>query len=246
MSSNNLSRKELKLLWGVGSRCSICRTPLIEKEENGTCKYLVGVMAHIEGENPGSARYNENMTDKDRNGLENRILLCPTCHTKIDNDPDFYTVEKLKQIKKDHIKWQEETIERHLPQITFVELEVITKYLENASICDGDSITVVPPKEKIERNKLSGDVENLITRGMLQVKQVKDYLNKHPDIQFSDRLRAGFVHKYRALKEEGLEGDSLFYELFKFASNNLVEFKMKAAGLSVLTYFFELCEVFEQ
>jgi len=81
---------------------------------------------------------------------------------------------------------------------------------------------------------------------MLQVKQVKDYLNRNPDIQFAERLKAGFVDKYENLRNEGLESDPLFYALLDFASNNSSDFKIKATGLSVLTYFFELCEVFEK
>jgi len=38
---------------------------------------------------------------------------------------------------------------------------------------------------------------------MLQVKQVKDYLNKNPDIQFAEQLKAGFANRYMELKTEG-------------------------------------------
>lgn len=82
--------------------------------------------------------------------------------------------------------------------------------------------------------------------GMLQVKQVKDYLNKNPDIQFAERLKAGFANRYMELKNEGLDSDALFYELLNFTSHNPHDFTSSAAGLSVLTYFFELCEVFEK
>ena len=82
--------------------------------------------------------------------------------------------------------------------------------------------------------------------GMLQVKQVKDYLNKNPDIPFAERLKAGFVNRYMELKNEGLDSDALFYELLNFTSHNPYDFTSSAAGLSVLTYFFELCEVFEK
>lgn len=82
--------------------------------------------------------------------------------------------------------------------------------------------------------------------GMLGIDQIKEYLNKNPDINFSDRLRNGFVDKYIDLKNEGLDGDDLFYELLNFASINSKDFKIRAAGLKILTYFFEICEVFEK
>jgi hypothetical protein len=44
----------------------------------------------------------------------------------------------------------------------------------------------------------------------------------------------------------GLEGDALFYELWNFSSDYSPDFGIRAAGLSVLTYFFDKCEVFEK
>jgi len=66
-------------------------------------------MAHIEGEKPGAARYNANMPYEERNNYQNFILLCPTHHTIIDKDENQYTVEKLRQLKKEHEKWVEDS-----------------------------------------------------------------------------------------------------------------------------------------
>ena len=100
MSKKTISPRNTKLLWGQsGASCAICKTTIIEKKENDDIIYPIGEMAHIEGEKPGTARYNKSMTDNDRSSHENLILVCPTCHTKIDNDPEKFTVEKLKKIK---------------------------------------------------------------------------------------------------------------------------------------------------
>lgn len=246
MSKNkaDISKRNIKLLWGrSGNKCAICKVAITE--EGGGNPYPIGVMAHIEGENPGAARYNPKMIDKKRTDYANLILVCPTCHTKIDNDVQEYTVEKLKSIKKEHENWVAESLRAVMPEITFAELEVIVKYLVAVPISDIKE-TLIPPSEKIRRNNLSSEVDKLITTGMIQKKQVEKYLNENPDFNFSERLRAGFVKKYRELKSEGLEGDSLFYALLEFASNNSSDFKMQSAGLSVLTHFFEICEVFEQ
>lgn len=246
MSKKQIKESQIKLLWGEsGSRCAICKVKLVKTNRDGG-KYQVGEQAHIEGENPGSARYNLNMTDEERADYENLILLCPTDHTIIDKDEDDYTVSKLKQIKKDHEKWVNDSLRSFLPEITFAELEVIIKYLSDTSITAVDNLkTIIPPAEKIKKNNLSPGVETLITMGMVQVRLVEKYLNRNPDIQFSGRLKTGFVNQYIALKQEGLDSDALFYELLDFASNYSADFKEKAAGLSVLSYFFERCEVFE-
>ena len=246
MTKKTINPSQIKPLWGKSSgRCSICKVNLVQSTKKGN-EYQIGEMAHIEGEKPGSARYNANMTDEERNNYQNRILLCPTHHTIIDKDESEYTVEKLRQIKNEHEKWAEDSLRSHVPEITFAELEVIIKYLTSAAIPVEDNLTIVPPKEKMKKNNLSPGIGNLITMGLSQVRLVENYLNKHPDIQFAARLKAEFVSKFIDLKHKGLDSDALFYELLDFASNNSMEFKEKSAGLSVLAYFFERCDVFEE
>lgn len=245
MSKKKITERNIKLLWGPsGNKCALCKTNVTEEGKAGN-PYPVGVHAHIEGENLGAARYNPKMDDKQRAEYDNLILVCPTCHTKIDNDVQKYTADKLRGFKNEHEKWVAESLRAVMPDITFSELEVIVKYLIAVPI-SGSNITVIPPHEKLKRNNLSTEVGNLITTGMIQKKQVEKYLNENPDYQFSERLRAGFVDKYRKLKGDGLESDALFYALLEFASNNSSDFKLQSAGLSVLTHFFEICEVFEQ
>ena len=246
MNKKSIPLKDAKVLWGrCGSKCALCKTDLIQEKIEGST-YPLGEMAHIKGERPGSARYDPDITDDERRKYSNLILLCPNCHAIVDNDYQAYTVERLVQIKKDHEKWVSESLKRYMPNVTFAELDVIVKHLMAAPILENeDYITIIPPKDKIERNDLSPEVENDITMGMLKVRQVRDYLNNHPDIYFEERLRAGFVNKYRELKKE-FEGDALFYALLDFASNSSPDFRYITAGLSVLTYFFELCEVFEE
>lgn len=248
MGNRNIPPHIIKSLWSrSGGRCAICKRSIIlqEKENNPS---PIGEMAHIKGLNPESARYDPNMSDEERNSYENLIILCPTCHTKIDKNPDKFTVEKLKKIKIEHEKWVREQLRINSSEVTFAELEVITKYLTKSIVPNDEqqNLEVIPPKEKIERNGLSLEVENLITMGMVGIGQVKEYLNKNPDIEFSDRLRKGFVRKYIDLKREGLSENDIFYELLNFASINSNDFKIKAAGLKILTYFFEICEVFEK
>lgn len=65
------------------------------------------------------------------------------------------------------------------------------------------------------------------------------------DSRFPERLKAGFVAEYSRLKEQGFEGDSLFEALREFAYGRTRNFQKQAAGLAVLVYLFEKCEVFE-
>ena len=52
--------------------------------------------------------------------------------------------------------------------------------------------------------------------------------------------------KYNALKIEGMDSISIFDELWSYASGYNADFTYKSAGLGILSYFFEKCEVFEK
>ena len=62
-------------------------------------------------------------------------------------------------------------------------------------------------------------------------------------MQFGMRLKAGFVSEYKRLLEGGLKGDLLFMSLVRFAAGRSGN---ESAGLVVLVYLFESCEVFEK
>ena len=232
-----------------GNRCAMpdCRKKLVLDGTKNDPPAIIGILAHIKGENPGSARYDLNMTVEEGKSCENLIFVCGDCHTKIDSQPNTYTAEKLYQIKKEHEDWILESTQNEIVNVTFAELNVITKYLISGQYTLSDKLTVVPPKDKIKKNNLSGRVETLIATGIIQVKQVADYVDKAPDINFGERLKQGFVDKYEQLKnEENMYGDDLFNALFDFSCGGNSDFRERAAGLAVLVYFFEKCDVFEK
>ena len=244
-NKKQISAKAIKLLWGKShNRCAICKTVLIMEKNEGS-PYPVGEMAHIKGENPGSARFNPELDYPKKNSYENLILLCPTCHTKVDNDPNTFSVEKLKQIKKEHEKDCEQAIQNIISDITYDELGVILKYIGSSNVKQFDEKLIpLHPTEKIRNNQLSIDVDRNIRMGSVQFPLVKNFINDFPDPNFSERLKSIFVEQYRKLKND-LNGDELFYALWDFACGNTNEYKYRAAGLAVLTYFFQQCDVFE-
>jgi hypothetical protein len=206
-------------------------------------------IAHIKGEKPSSARYDANMTDDERNAYHNLILLCPTCHKLIDDQPNTYTVEGLHRIKEEHEAWIVNSTKSAIINVGFSELDIVTKHLISNPCRQGNSLIIIPPKEKIDKNGLTNSTEQLILIGMLQVKQVANFIEKADSLSsgFSSSLVSGFVTQYEKLhNKDGLVGDALFEALHEFACNNTNDFKQRAAGLAVLVYLFEKCEVFEK
>lgn len=60
-------------------------------------------ITHIRGANPGSRRYDPNMTDDERRSFANLILTCKPHHSVIDRlHPDDYPVEQLTRWKVEH------------------------------------------------------------------------------------------------------------------------------------------------
>lgn len=105
---------KIKLLYGLsGNLCAFpkCMTKMIQQNN-----VITSAIAHIEGKKKGSARYNPNMTDEQRDDIKNLILLCPTHHTFVDQDPTTYTVKYLKQMKFEHEKSVKDEEQYYIPE----------------------------------------------------------------------------------------------------------------------------------
>lgn len=242
----NISLPTQKILWGTcGGTCAKCDGSLYKNV--GDRLVAIGEYAHIVGVKTNSARYNSILTPDEKNSFDNLILLCPSCHTEIDKlpVPEKYSVPNLNVIKDVHLRKVRERLGITITSITFNELEAVTKYLVGTPVNSRD-LTLIPPKAKIDRNKLSAQVELFITQGLIQKNLIVDFLNSHPSLDFVKNLKAGFVAEYNRLIDDGYWGDSLFYAMWEFASQNKYDSNIRAAGLTVLTHFFELCDIFEK
>lgn len=102
-----ISLKTHKILWGrSGNKCAICKNELIVDSEN-SCDppSIVGDEAHIIAKKENFARGDyDSLTEEQRNDYSNLILLCKIHHKQIDDQPLFYTVERLHEIKNIHEK----------------------------------------------------------------------------------------------------------------------------------------------
>ena len=256
--SGTILSKDIKILCTKsGNRCALpdCRQILVVEGNKNDPASLVAQMAHIKGEKPGkenkssSARYDETMTEIERNSYENLILVCPSCHKKIDDQPNTYTVELLHRTKKEHEEWIINSTKIEVINVSFAELDIVTKHLIANQDNRSDSLTLIPPKDKITKNGLSNSIEQMVLMGMTQVKQVASFVENITaiDSDFTNRLINGFVSEYERLRnKEGVRRNDLFESLMEFSCGGSSDFKQKAAGLSVLVYLFEKCEVFEK
>lgn len=60
-------------------------------------------VAHIAGEASRAQRFDPTMSDADRRAFDNLMLLCPSCHRRIDSlQPDEHPVGLLREMKRQH------------------------------------------------------------------------------------------------------------------------------------------------
>ena len=97
-----------------GNRCAFpgCGEMLVKPSAFGTRPVVTGEIAHIVSETPEGPRGKHVLPAGEHDKYKNLIFLCSPHHTEIDAQPEVYTVERLRQIKKDH----EETIEKGVAQ----------------------------------------------------------------------------------------------------------------------------------
>lgn len=242
----NISEKNQRLLHTKsGNRCAICKCVLVEpSSENTTC---IGENAHIFGEKPGAARYDANKDSDYVNSEKNLIYLCCNCHKTIDSDVDSYSAGYLLELKHNHEIWVKQELEKNVVNYSFAELEVLARHIIEVgkAITINTSFNIIKIEDKIEKNSLE-EVKGFITMGLTSHSLIADYFNKHPTPSFATRINEIMAYEYTNLKSKGLDSISIFYELWNLTSGNNNEFNYKSAGLGILTYFFEECEVFEK
>ena len=250
MSSSLKTSVKLRLAFNSYNRCAFpgCNRLLTEKATAEDQGAILGEAAHIRGERHGSARHDPDFPEDQVNGYDNLIYLCGDHHTMIDKQENTYTVEMILGWKADHEKTMLEKTENALLEVTFAELEIVTKALIDSSPATAPDLNLTPPEEKIQKNELSNSVRFQISVGLGKSREVRDFIHEISTTvpRFDERLVGGFRAKYDELWSDGLRGDPLFDEMLRFACNGKPDAVIHAAGLAVLSHLFESCDVFEQ
>lgn len=237
--------EQRKLHAKSGNRCALCGAVLVDADNSSAA--CIGENAHIYGEKKGAARYDASKDEEFVNSEENLIFLCCSCHKKIDTDVDSYPVEKLLSLKKAHEKSVIEHLAVSAPNYSFAELEVLVNYLigTQSNTVSMQSYSLLNISDKISKNALQ-DVQGFLNIGLINIETIQDYLNRNPDTFFANKLTNAIVEKYNELKQQGVDNISVFYELWSYVSGRKDDYNYKSAGLGIVTYFFEKCEVFEK
>lgn len=173
----------------------------------------IGEMAHIvaHAKGPGAPRVDPTFPDHLRDKYDNLILLCDTHHKIVDVQPNTYTVGELRGWKNELEQYVTNQFVIEITNVTFVELEQVTKALMKSQVLAGETFQLTAPVEKMRKNGLSERSAILIRLGMANSHKVADFVAKFTATapSFSDDLKAGFVAEYNAKLSEGFAGDAV-------------------------------------
>jgi hypothetical protein len=97
-----------------GNHCAFpgCSELLVKPSTFGTRPVVTGEIAHIVSETPDGPRGKHDLPAGEHNKHTNLLFLCSPHHTEIDAQAGVYTVERLRQMKKEH----EDAIEKAVAQ----------------------------------------------------------------------------------------------------------------------------------
>ncbi len=210
---------------------------------------MIGEAAHIVGERPESARHDESLSEEQRNHYDNLIYLCRDHHAQIDKQEAEFPVDRLHQIKTEHVIKVREAMTEAFASVGFPELEEATSWV--IQVQPGEAtrdFSLIAPEDKLKKNDLGNGSRKVVTMGLSLAQEVGAYVQSvaQTDSDFPERLKVGFLNEYYRLKKEGHGGDMLFDLMCRFAQRGFREQAKKSAGLAVLSYLFEACEVFEK
>jgi hypothetical protein len=244
-------RTKLMLAFRSGDICAFpgCFKELVIDSTSGNDKAKIAKAAHIAGENETSARFDSNMTPEQRDHYDNLIYLCADHHDLVDQLVKGYPVEKLHEIKLLHEKKVRDLINEGFAEVGFPELGYVAEWLYRIQPSyPSKDYFIVPLDKKILKNELSDKSRLTISMGLSVTQLVHSFVESeaHLDIDFPERLKVGFLSEYYRLRKEGYRGDDLFDFMCLFSQRGMKDQTRKSAGLAILIYLFERCEVFEK
>lgn len=179
--AHSYTQKTLKnLLLLSGGSCEMCRNQIIfvsdSNDQNDKQKYNICEIAHICGLNKNSARYDTSKEKESLNNADNLMVLCPSCHKKIDKpeNKELYTVSKLMGLKK---TFEDESIEQMIHVINKTDIGGFTPYKNGKKLV---SFLEIPAEEINDLNDIKDD-------SICEYKELKNTILSLKDLNLTSR-----------------------------------------------------------
>jgi predicted transcriptional regulator len=180
--------------------------------------------------------------------VHNLIYLCTDHHTIIDKVEVDWPTSTLQKLKEEHEERVRNAMEEAFAEVAFPELGNAVSWVTEQVPATIGSFDLSAPDVKIRKNMLSNGTRHIIAAGLASRATVREYVEAeaHFDPEFPERLKAGFLEEYYRKRKDGHRGDELFELMCAFAQRGLRLQADRTAGVAVLIYLFEICDVFEK
>jgi hypothetical protein len=133
--------------------------------------------------------------------------------------------------------------------VTAVEIQTVLNFLASGPVGPDpeDSFEITDLKPKLEKNRLSAQIETIAGRAIPIAREVERYLARSYDPDFMARVGSRLIGRYQELVGEGITGDPAFIDLIEFAMEGRGRGDRNFWGAAgIVTYYFEICDVFER
>lgn len=204
----SISEKTRKRLWAKsGNRCAISKIELICDPTGESNESNIEEECHIHARKPGGVRYNEDLSPVEVDEYENWILLSRNCHKQIDDNPLFWTSEKLREIKRSHEEWVKNTLDFEIRNVKSKknpdsEISFLTRIITGSDLLNTISGC---HSYDFDNDELKDEAEVELVGAFLQ--NAQDWGEILPDIESGERVRIKY-HLSQALQE--LEDNGLW------------------------------------
>lgn len=235
--SVNIKRK---LSWFyTNGDCCLCSKKIgyFEHDE------FIGEFAHIVDLQKATLRYDSTKTIDELNSIDNIIVLCPNCHTKIDKESEKYSTSYLLQEKKQYenniLISKEYSNPEYLKFFDAIFKDLKGKY---QFVSNRNTLQPISVKDKITKNSLSS-IDDIINIGLSMQSYFVDYLDTLP-LEDKVELRKIIIEIYlNEIKNKNISNEEKFNNMVKELVGNNTNNYLYA--ITILAYYFEECDVFE-
>ena len=229
-----------KLSWFyTDGNCCLCSKKIGYFEHDG----FIGEFAHIIDLQQATLRYDSNKKIDELNSVNNIMVLCPNCHTRIDKESEKYSTSYLMQQKQKYenniLISREYSNPEYLQFFDNIFKELKGKY---QFVSNRKTLLPIPVKDKIARNSLSS-INDVINIGLSMQSNFVDYLYTLPSEEKIE-LRKIVIEIYlNEIKNKNISNEDKFNNMVKELVGNNTNNYLYA--ITILAYYFEECDVFE-
>ena len=176
--------------------------------------------------------------------LDQKRRTYPQIKFEIWEEPELFSWFKLLSADAKQMMFGAVPNQGLVDALALEDLEPVIDALEHRDPDPIDDLPPPPSVQKLERNGLSAEAADFLRMGRRKVRLVETYFQKCTPVELGERIAEAFRERYAELKGLGLSPDRIFMYLQRYAGFQ-GEPKRQVAGMAVLAYLFDSCDIFE-